>query len=247
MSGRLMECVADLIASGVALGNGEKLVLFGLARFAGNDGSDCFPSLETIATVAGMDRRTVMRCLDSLVGSGRVSVEHGGGRGRANRYRLHLEQKTGAQRPPLKGVNGGAAPPFKAPPNPLNRGTAPKNRGTAPPDSIKTLRKERSEEQTSRRKEGKQASQPAPAPLPEPLADQANVLTVVGTYLGNMRASIAGPPGRWPQRTQAQQIEELTAPPKFVRPQPVEPVRSVEEQLAILLGPAHAPAMEAVV
>jgi hypothetical protein len=105
------------------------------------------------------------------------------------------------------------------------------------------LREPRKKESEGNKPLGKEGSEVLPSD-PEPLADPAAVKAAVGGYLGNMRGRIAAAPGRFPQRNLREQLDALDGPPR--RPRPVEPIRSVEEQLAILRGAAPPAAMGAV-
>jgi len=97
----------------------ERLILLAIADNARDDGSDAYPSIETLARKAGgLDERTVQRAITRLVELGELEVTEGGGRGRSNRYRVVMR-------------NPGAAPvnPGDFAPNP--GGIAPKPRQDA--------------------------------------------------------------------------------------------------------------------
>lgn len=65
----------------------DRNALMCLSVFADADGR-CWPTLDTVAHLAGINRRTAERAIESLTGWGVVVVERGGGRGRPNRYRI---------------------------------------------------------------------------------------------------------------------------------------------------------------
>lgn len=71
--------------------NGRRLVLMALAKHANNDGTNCFPSVDTLAKLSGVRRSTVQRSLTVLELEGMVTTLHRGGRGRGDvtRYQLH--------------------------------------------------------------------------------------------------------------------------------------------------------------
>ncbi len=81
-------------------GNAERLaatsgagakVYVALSRLAGAAGR-CEASLDEIATVAGVDRRTVMRVMDRLVETGLVQVRRRKGRWIPNLYVLRSDE-----------------------------------------------------------------------------------------------------------------------------------------------------------
>lgn len=67
----------------------DRLVLLVLADNAWDDGSHCYPSIETIALKARVARRTVLRCIDRLEAVGEIIVQRSKGRV-SNRYFLTL-------------------------------------------------------------------------------------------------------------------------------------------------------------
>ena len=71
----------------------EKLVLLGLAECASRDNGDAYPSVAALVEFAGLNRKTVIAALDSLIFYGLIS-ETGESRGKTNQikvYRLALE------------------------------------------------------------------------------------------------------------------------------------------------------------
>ena len=66
---------------------GEKLVLLALADQAGDDGRQCWPSVETIAHKSGQGERTVRRALASLEEKGHLTRQHRDGT--SSQYHIH--------------------------------------------------------------------------------------------------------------------------------------------------------------
>lgn len=260
MSCKLMERALALAAP---ISHAAFRVLMVLAKHANDDGSHCYPSMQTIEDMGQMTRDSVVRCLEQLTEAGLIVCERRKGR-KGNTYQVTLGGKPPekvAPGHPLPALNGHTTPPFRASEpvdnsandptigplkspitGPLTFGNSPIVGGNSPiigPDSLNDSKKEREGNKPFGRKEG---SKPDPEPAPEPLADPAAVKAAVGSYLGNMHRRIAGPPGCWPKRTPAEQIEAMEGLPNL--PKPVDPVRTVAEQLAILLGTAQPAALE---
>lgn len=88
----------------------DRLVLIVVADEADNDGLDAFPSIERIAALARLNRRTVLRSIGRLEAGGDLLVRRPDhpGRGRFNRYALTMG------RPPmaLAGSLGWPPPPL---------------------------------------------------------------------------------------------------------------------------------------
>lgn len=79
------------------------LVYMALARFADRDGV-CYPSYSTVARLAGVSRRSVMRNIAILTARGLIAVTRGGhGPASTNTYRLTIKGDTGDT---LKGDKG---------------------------------------------------------------------------------------------------------------------------------------------
>lgn len=77
--------------SGIFAGTPRGEVLRALCNHADDDRFECWPSYEFIAFVAGIGRSTAARELKALITLGLVEiVEAGGGRRRANRYRVNV-------------------------------------------------------------------------------------------------------------------------------------------------------------
>lgn len=69
---------------------GEKLVLLALADQANDHGTQCWPSVETIAHRSGQGVRTVRRALASLEAAGHLTRQHRDGT--STQYRVHPGQ-----------------------------------------------------------------------------------------------------------------------------------------------------------
>jgi hypothetical protein len=155
MSGRLMERALDASAG---LQHAPARVLFVLARYANDDGSNCFPSLETIAVGSNMLKRAVIRCIAQLCAAGLVEEEKGGGRGKVSRYRLTFGPAPKRVTPchpkgapkgdtvsSFKVVNGDTASLFPALNGDIESPFEALKGDMVSPDSNKTLRKKDSE------------------------------------------------------------------------------------------------------
>lgn len=70
----------------------EAAVMLALANFAGDDGGNCFPSIELIAKMARYSTRTVIRAVAALEAAGWVKVERGSGRGLRSQYELNTDR-----------------------------------------------------------------------------------------------------------------------------------------------------------
>lgn len=95
MSIKLMSLVWE-----IDLPPGEKLVLLALADQANDEGTQCWPSVETIAKRSGQGVRTVRRALASLEQAGHLTRQHRDGT--STQYRVHPGQSgTPAKSAPL--------------------------------------------------------------------------------------------------------------------------------------------------
>ena len=72
----------------------DKVVYAAIASFGGCD--EIHPSVELLSKRSSVKRRTVISCVKRLIDTGYISVEKGGGRGRANVYLL-LKQPKGCK------------------------------------------------------------------------------------------------------------------------------------------------------
>jgi hypothetical protein len=99
-------------ALSVPVGGNEKIMLLGLANHAHPDGSETYPSLDTLATYGSCDRSTARRNVRKLCAAGLI-VEDGKGPRGTDKYRL---QMGGGDSPPVAERNGGTA---------TSRGVAP--------------------------------------------------------------------------------------------------------------------------
>jgi Helix-turn-helix domain len=99
----------------VPIGGNQKVVLLGLANHAHPDGTEAYPSLDTLAIYAACDRSTARRNVRKLVEAGWV-IEDGVGPRGENKYRLPLggvaEHHPVASAPEGGGISdrGGVAP-----------------------------------------------------------------------------------------------------------------------------------------
>ena len=75
-----------------------------LDRFRAGD-SDCWPSIDTIASDAGVARSTAIRAIGRLVQGAYLEITRGGGRGHSTHYRPRLE--TVASAPLIGGAEEG--------------------------------------------------------------------------------------------------------------------------------------------
>ena len=83
----------------------ERLVMLALAIHA-NDELECWPSVPTIAREAGISERQTYRAIAGLEGRGLIDRKSGGGRRKANTYRLGIEDAARALAGPFTGVLG---------------------------------------------------------------------------------------------------------------------------------------------
>ena len=89
---------------------GDLLLLLALADFGNDEGSNAWPSVETLADKCRTDRRTVQRMLSRLRDRGLIAVLPNAGPGGVNRYRLVMvESRNGAHVKPYR--PGGITPP----------------------------------------------------------------------------------------------------------------------------------------
>lgn len=88
----------------VPVGGNQKVVLIGLANHAHPDGTEAYPSLDTLAEYAHCDRSTARRNVRKLVADGWAIEDGLGPRGQV-KYRLPLERQ------------GGKTPPVAPPPS----------------------------------------------------------------------------------------------------------------------------------
>jgi hypothetical protein len=69
----------------------KKLVMLALAEFSKPDGSDCFPSVQTLARMTNLSRRQIIRISDELVICGALVVEKNAGPHGTNRYWIAVD------------------------------------------------------------------------------------------------------------------------------------------------------------
>ncbi len=85
-----INAISDIMRCGPVFKNAEKGVALAFANYVDQNGM-CHPSIEEVAWVTGLHRRTVQRTVPDLEDLGILEIiEQGGGR-RANRYRLNIE------------------------------------------------------------------------------------------------------------------------------------------------------------
>ena len=78
--------------SEAGLSSTERMLLIGLLRFMNGDGV-CFPSYTALEIKTGLSRRTLPRCINSLVSKGWLRYEKGSSALSApNKYYLNLEK-----------------------------------------------------------------------------------------------------------------------------------------------------------
>lgn len=70
-----------------------RMVLVVIAECANHDGSEAWPSIDTIAHRAGISRASVFRQLKSLAGIGELAYDSKGGRHGCNRYRVTVAEQ----------------------------------------------------------------------------------------------------------------------------------------------------------
>lgn len=78
------------VAWTVAIPNASaKIVLLALADHANDEGTSCFPQIETICKKCGLTYRGVTKILEQLKTNGQITVVSGRGRHRSNNYKVH--------------------------------------------------------------------------------------------------------------------------------------------------------------
>lgn len=87
----------------------DLLVLLALADFADDDGTNAWPSIETLAKKCRQDRRTVQRTLVKLEDAGLVKVARNAGPGGVNRYVVAMP-KPAVEAAPEPSTGGGDLP-----------------------------------------------------------------------------------------------------------------------------------------
>lgn len=108
-----------------------KLVMLTMAFHANDDGGSAYPSVARLAQKCNLDRRTVQRTLQWLIGHGWLAVERTASRHDSTSYKVN--------------VRGGTAPPGGGAPQrqriPLGAAFRPSRGGTAPPELSGTVLK----------------------------------------------------------------------------------------------------------
>jgi hypothetical protein len=133
MSIKLMTIVWDM----AELNPGAKLVLLALADQANDQGTHCYPSVETICRRSGQKERTVRRILTDLETAGHITRQHRSGT--STQYRVHPGGH-GNPNPCQNGTPAKMAPlpkrqvtPAKSAPNPCQIGTQTINEPSSNP------------------------------------------------------------------------------------------------------------------
>lgn len=99
----------------VPVGGNAKVVLLGLANHAHPDGTESYPSLDTLAEYAACDRSTARRNVRKLVAEG-WAIEDGTGPKGQTKYRLAVHRRGGSKMQPVADrhsgtdASGGVAP-----------------------------------------------------------------------------------------------------------------------------------------
>ncbi len=144
----------------------DKAIMLVLAYRADEKKGECWPSLPRIARDAGLNRRTVSRCLPIIQRTGELLIvrrghaaETHGGRQESNRYRITIEppQGRGTQSLPLPDKVGAESPEGRGRESHKVGAHSLKGRGTLPPESS-----ENSQSEPSMNRQGKK-----PAGLPD--------------------------------------------------------------------------------
>jgi len=82
----------EAIRDSETLSANARYVALLLSIYMRSDGTNAFPSIDTLASRTRRCRRTIVDALDELERTGYLSIVHGGGRGRPNRYTARLPQ-----------------------------------------------------------------------------------------------------------------------------------------------------------
>lgn len=118
----------------VPIGGNPKVILLGLANHAHPDGTDAYPSLDTLAEYAHCDRSTARRNVRKLLEAGWIMEDGRGPRGQI-KYRLAMTDE------PFPTAGGGETPPVA----PALQGggiSAPQGVAPVPPEPSKEPSKE---------------------------------------------------------------------------------------------------------
>jgi len=109
-----IECMVWVLDQNENLSTSEKFVLLGIANHSRPDGTNSFPSLDTLCGYTLLSKSSVQRAIKALVEKNYLEKESGGGR-RSNTYKLkmdrndvelkaiehgHGDHPDGSQRPP---------------------------------------------------------------------------------------------------------------------------------------------------
>lgn len=113
---------------------GARLVLLAIAEHARDETGIAWPSTATLASMTGMDRRNVRRCLNTLIELGELQADDRIGGNQSTRYRILLGQTPDKLSSPKE-----EGPRTNCPPTPDKNDPPP--RTNCPPNHNKTLRK----------------------------------------------------------------------------------------------------------
>ena len=109
-----IECMVWVLDQNENLSTSEKFVLLGIANHSRPDGTNSFPSLDTLCGYTLLSKSSVQRAIKALVEKNYLEKESGGGR-RSNTYKLKMDRNVvelkaiehghgdhpdGSQRPP---------------------------------------------------------------------------------------------------------------------------------------------------
>ena len=86
-----IECMVWVLDQSENLSTSEKFVLLGIANHSKPDGTNSFPSLETLCKYTLLSKSSVQRAIKALVQKDYLEKESGGGR-RSNTYRLKMDR-----------------------------------------------------------------------------------------------------------------------------------------------------------
>lgn len=102
-----------------ALSKADVLVLAAIVEYLNGIHGVAWPSVETIAFVTGLPRRTVQRSLRRLERRDCITVERGGGKGHSNRYSVKLDFPVSPFQDAIKRAAARAAEQRAAPVSPF--------------------------------------------------------------------------------------------------------------------------------
>lgn len=214
----------------VPVGGSRKVVLIGLANHAHPDGTDAYPSLDTLATYAHCERSTARRAVNSLEAAGWI-VAAGTGPHGTRRFRLRLDRRE-HEPPPREG--GGKTPPVDGTPMApaTGGGSTGARRGVAPTPPEPSI--EPSMEERTARANARTGPNGAPALSSSEGTAIAAWSRVAADAVATIRAA-GQDPGRW--ATHLASVTPLSLGPDGLRLDVAPHARhEVTRHLGILLG-----------